>query len=125
MLETGTLIPGESGPLLWDEPETNLNPSLMRALVEIIIKLARGGQQIILTTHSYVLLKWFKIILEGDNSVKLFYHHLYREDDFSDIRALTTEVYNEILENSIGEAYDSLIGYQIQKEKEIMQNGAS
>lgn len=36
LLATETLNPGISGPLFWDEPESNMNPKLMRLLVEIL-----------------------------------------------------------------------------------------
>jgi len=57
LLETGAIQPGVSGPLFWDEPESNLNPKLMKLLVQILLELSRNGQQIILATHDYVLLK--------------------------------------------------------------------
>ena len=61
LLETGAIQPGVSGPLFWDEPESNLNPKLMKLLVHILLELSRNGQQIILATHDYVLLKWFDL----------------------------------------------------------------
>ena len=62
LLETGVIQPGISGTLFWDEPESNLNPKLMRLLVEILLELSRNGQQIIIATHDYVFLKWFDLL---------------------------------------------------------------
>src|SRR5680860_955616 len=64
LLCNGTLNPGVSGPLFWDEPESNLNPKLMKLLVQILLELTRNGQQIILATHDYVLLKWFDLLMD-------------------------------------------------------------
>jgi hypothetical protein len=41
--------------LFWDEPEANLNPTLTVALVDVLVALARGGVQIVLATHDYLL----------------------------------------------------------------------
>ena len=54
LLSNGTLNPGSSGPLFWDEPESNINPKLMKLLVQILLELSRNGQQIILATHDYL-----------------------------------------------------------------------
>ena len=64
LLSNGTISPGTSGPLFWDEPESNMNPKLMKSLVQILLELSRNGQQIILATHDYVLLKWFDLLME-------------------------------------------------------------
>ena len=64
LLENKQLDPGTSGTLFWDEPETNMNPKLVRLLVEILLELSRSGQQIILATHDYVLLKWFDLLIK-------------------------------------------------------------
>lgn len=55
LIQNGTLLGGSV--LFWDEPETNLNPRLYGALMEILLKLQRGGVQVFLATHDYVVLK--------------------------------------------------------------------
>ena len=47
--------------LFWDEPESNLNPALLKKLAAILAELARHGFQIVLATHSLFLLKEFHI----------------------------------------------------------------
>ncbi len=34
----------------WDEPESNVNPTLMRLIVEVLLDMSRNGQQIVLAT---------------------------------------------------------------------------
>ncbi|WP_233249386.1 ATP/GTP-binding protein [Limnohabitans sp. Hippo3] len=68
-----------SGPLLWDEPESNLNPKLMRQLVEVLLELSRNGQQIILATHDYVLLKWFDLLMDKGKGDQVRFHVLSRD----------------------------------------------
>jgi predicted ATPase len=60
LLRNGVLIP--ENPLFWDEPESNLNPALLRQLAAILAELASQGFQIILATHSTDLLKEFHIL---------------------------------------------------------------
>lgn len=41
--------------LFWDEPESNLNPALIRVVAEFIKELQRCGLQIFIATHDYLL----------------------------------------------------------------------
>jgi AAA15 family ATPase/GTPase len=43
--------------LFWDEPETHLNPRMMRQVAQSLIQLVENGIQIILTTHHLFLMK--------------------------------------------------------------------
>jgi predicted ATP-binding protein involved in virulence len=60
LLANGSLT--KQTTLIWDEPESNLNPALLRQLAAILAELARQGFQIILATHSMSLLKEFHIL---------------------------------------------------------------
>ncbi|MBD8757596.1 AAA family ATPase [Pseudomonas coleopterorum] len=55
LISTGTLL--EQGYLFWDEPETNLNPRLIRKIAASIMSLCRQGIQVFIATHSFFLLK--------------------------------------------------------------------
>ncbi len=55
LIRNGFLEPGSV--LFWDEPEVNVNPKLMDEIVDVLLRLARSGVQIFLSTHSYVILK--------------------------------------------------------------------
>lgn len=52
LLEVGALKSGTV--LFWDEPEANLNPVLVKPIVNILHRLARGGVQVIMATHDYL-----------------------------------------------------------------------
>lgn len=41
--------------LFWDEPESNLNPALIRVVAEFIRELQKCGLQIFIATHDYLL----------------------------------------------------------------------
>lgn len=52
----------EGSVLCWDEPEANLNPRLIKALVPALVGLADLGVQIFLATHSLFLLRELEIV---------------------------------------------------------------
>jgi predicted ATPase len=116
LLETGAIQPGISGPLFWDEPESNLNPKLMRLLVEILLELARNGQQIVLATHDYVLLKWFDLLMDRGKDDHVRFHSLYRDPDTAEIAMASTDDYLNIAPNPIDDAFGYLINQEIEND---------
>lgn len=60
LISTGVLL--EQGYLFWDEPETNLNPKLIKTLAECIFQLANGGIQVFVATHSLFLMREIQIL---------------------------------------------------------------
>ncbi len=112
LLENSSLFPGTSGPLLWDEPESNMNPKLMKALVEILIELSRNGQQIILSTHDYVLLKWFDLLSDIDKDDHIMFHILTK-DSKNRIAIESTDKYDNISNNTISQTYSDLYDEEI------------
>jgi len=63
LLENGSLQIG--GTLFWDEPETNLNPRLIKLIARVICHLCNQGIQVILATHSLFLLRELEILASG------------------------------------------------------------
>lgn len=116
LLETGAIQPGVSGPLFWDEPESNLNPKMMKLLVQILLELSRNGQQVILATHDYVLLKWFDLLSDKGKGDHVRFHSLYRDTNSSQIKISSTDDYIDIAPNSIDEAFGYLIDKEIEKD---------
>jgi AAA15 family ATPase/GTPase len=116
LLETGAIQPGVSGPLFWDEPEANLNPKLMKLLVQILLELSRNGQQIILATHDYVFLKWFDLLMDKGKDDHVIFHSLYNDPDTDEIKVASTKDYLKITPNPIDEAFGFLINQEIEKE---------
>lgn len=114
-LETGIINPGVSGPLLWDEPESNMNPKLMKLLVEVLLELSRNGQQIILTTHDYVLLKWFDLLMDKGKGDHVRYHTLYRKDDSQAIAIASFDEYTAMQSSSISDTFAELYDADIKR----------
>lgn len=69
LLENGTV-------LLWDEPETNLNPELYPLVAEILLELQRNGVQIFAATHNYNLAKYLEI--RRTEKEQVMFHNLYK-----------------------------------------------
>ena len=61
LIATGALVSG--GCLFWDEPETNLNPKLMRGVAKAILRVCAQGMQVFVATHSLFLLREFEVLL--------------------------------------------------------------
>lgn len=115
LLTNKSLNPGVSGPLFWDEPEANMNPKLMKTLVNILLELSRNGQQIILATHDYVLLKWFDLLMDKGKADHVRFHALYRNPESREIMIESTNNYLEINPNSIADTFSDLMDHDIYK----------
>ena len=113
LIQNGTLLNGSV--LLWDEPETNLNPKLMRTVVEILIELQRMGVQLFISTHNYSLLKEFDLQKVGSDQV--LFHSLYRDSD-STIKVNSFKDYDALTPNAIDEAFAGMLDREIQQSME-------
>jgi len=103
LLQNGSLNPGTV--IFWDEPEANLNPSLIGLVVETVLELQRQGVQVFLTTHNYVLLKEFDLRKKQDDAVR--YISLFRDDSDS-VTAESSDVYTGISPNAISDTFADL-----------------
>ena len=110
LIQNGTLLNGSI--LFWDEPETNLNPKLMRTVVEILIELQRMGVQLFISTHNYSLLKEFD--LQKLASDQVLFHSLYR-DEASNIKAASFDCYDALTPNAIDTAFAGLVDREIEQ----------
>ena len=115
LLTNGTLNPGVSGPLLWDEPESNLNPKLMKLLVEILLELSRNGQQVILATHDYVLLKWIDLLMNKGKGDHVMFHALYRDEKTGEVKVDSMDDYRAITPNAIADTFNDLTKEQVNR----------
>lgn len=111
LIQNGTLLNGSV--LFWDEPEANLNPGLIRTIVEIILELHRMGVQIFIATHDYVLLKEFE--LQADKNDEILFHSLYRNDQTNEIEVNSTKNYYNINPNSIDDTFADIVDRDIDR----------
>ena len=66
LIATGSLL--DKGCLFWDEPESNLNPMLIREVARAILRLCQAGIQVFVATHSLFLLREFEMLLHHEFS---------------------------------------------------------
>ena len=55
--------------LFWDEPEANINPTIMPIVVETLLELSRQGVQVFLATHEYNMMKYFSVKKKDSDQV--------------------------------------------------------
>lgn len=106
LIQTGWLAPGTT--LFWDEPETNLNPKLMDEVVEAILALSRAGVQVILATHSYIILKELDLRL-GTDEARFF--SLEPTDSGTKVHSFSN--FTELKPNAILDQYASIYERQL------------
>ena len=54
----------EDSTLYWDEPESSLNPRLIKVLADVFLVLASQGVQVFLATHDYLLSRELSLAAE-------------------------------------------------------------
>ena len=77
LIRNGLLV--ENCVLIWDEPESNLNPELFPLVAEILLELQQNGIQIFIATHSYNFAKYLEIRRTSKEQVQ--FHNLYHADE--------------------------------------------
>jgi energy-coupling factor transporter ATP-binding protein EcfA2 len=60
LIATGSLL--DKGYLFWDEPESNLNPRIIKTIARTIMQLAESGIQVFIGSHSLFLLRELHIL---------------------------------------------------------------
>ena len=111
LIQNGTLLNGSA--LFWDEPEANLNPKLMKAVIGILLELQKIGVQIFLSTHDYVILKEFD--LQANESDRILFHSLFRDKESGEIEVSSTANYLDISPNAIDDTFGDLVTREIGK----------
>ena len=92
LIATGSL--DNKGALFWDEPESNLNPKLIREVAAAILRICAVGVQVFLATHSLFLLREFEILVKREEfkRVKQRYFALRRTDEHGVETSQSSEV---------------------------------
>ena len=75
LISNGSL--SQNATIIWDEPETGLNPKLVKILARIIVALSNSGIQIFIATHSLFLLREIHII-EKHSKIDARYFGLHK-----------------------------------------------
>lgn len=60
LISSGSL--NKDAVLFWDEPETNMNPKMIRPIAGAVMELAKMGVQVFVTTHDYFVQQEFNLV---------------------------------------------------------------
>ena len=63
LIATGSLL--DRGCLFRDEPESNLNPKLIREAAAALLRICQAGVRTFVATHGLFLLREFEVLLKG------------------------------------------------------------
>ena len=99
--------------LFWDEPEANLNPSLIGEAAGVLLGLQRTGVQVEMATNSYLILEEIRLRVTDTDQVR--FHSFYR-DPSGDVHSETSADSPRLRHNAIFKAYDRLYDSVILKE---------
>ena len=98
--------------LFWDEPETNMNPKMIRPLVEVVIELAKLGVQVFITTHDYFLQQYFNLYMAypeiNPDQLDIRFISLFRNDEDEMIRCEAAKTIADLEHNTIMEEFDAI-----------------
>lgn len=95
------------GILIWDEPESNLNPKYLPKLAECLLELSRHGTQIFLGTHNYIFAKYFDVLRNENDFIK--YHALYFDSTKSGVKCESGNYFETLQHNDISNAFNKLL----------------
>ena len=96
--------------LFWDEPETNLNPKMIKPVCEAIVELANAGVQVFITTHDYFVQQAFNMVASypkaNSGNISIQFSSLYRED--GTIKHETASQLLDLDHNLVMEEFDAV-----------------
>lgn len=101
----------ENSILFWDEPEANLNPSLISVIADLLLSLNKHGIQIFIATHDFLLTHRLSLHAEYpnvENPVDFAFFNLEKQENKLVIEKGTSlvEIQNNAILNEYAAFYD-------------------
>lgn len=103
LVKNGTLEKGSV--LFWDEPEANINPAYLSIIVELLYELQQNGVQIFISTHDYMLAKYFET--RKKPNVSLTFHSFRKKSGV--VEYSSAHKFADLKDNLIIESFDKLL----------------
>lgn len=116
LIQNGTLW--QNSILFWDEPETNLNPRMIKELIKILLELRRQGVQILLVTHDYTVIKWLDILVKDNDDMRI---HAFSRDANNCVQHEKTDRYSKLSHDAIRDTFGELFESQMSKQFEDVE----
>ncbi|WP_417212849.1 AAA family ATPase [Acinetobacter venetianus] len=117
LILNGAINNSSKSPLYWDEPESNLNPKLMKMIVKSLLEISRNGKQVFVATHDYALLKWFDLLANKDvkHGDSIRYHLLKKDPESHKILYEHSDDYSVISKSSISDTYAEIYDADVER----------
>jgi predicted ATP-dependent endonuclease of OLD family len=117
LILNGAINNSAKSPLFWDEPESNLNPKLMKMIAASLLEISRNGKQIFIATHDYVLLKWFDILAKKDKKLGdgIRYHLLTKDSETQKVKCEYSDDFSLVSKSTISDTYAELYDEDIKR----------
>ena len=90
-----------------------MNPSLIGTLMNFPLELQRGGVQVFIATHSYVVLK--ELDLGTKDGDQVMFHSLHRKENNGDIVYNTASSLHNIHPDLIADTFTDLYDRQVRR----------
>lgn len=98
--------------LFWDEPETNMNPKMIRPIVQAMVVLAKMGVQIFVTTHDYFVQQEFNMLTVypelNQEKLDIRFISLYRDEQTNDVKYEIEKTASDLEHNAIMQEFDAM-----------------
>ena len=98
--------------LFWDEPETNMNPKMIRPIVQAMVTLAQMGVQIFVSTHDYFIQQEFNMIAAYPElnleEMDIRFISLYRDKKSHTIQYEMKNSSSDLEHNAIMQEFDAM-----------------
>lgn len=98
--------------LFWDEPETNMNPKMIRPIVQALAVLAKMGVQIFVTTHDYFVQQEFNMLTVypelNPELLKIQFMSLYKDEEAGRIQYEIKQTASDLEHNAIMQEFDAM-----------------
>ena len=111
LIQNGSLQKGTT--LFWDEPEANLNPSMMPHVARVLLTLSKLGVQVFAATHSYSFLK--EIELQRGVGDVARYFSLFTSNEQEGVQVAPADTYSAIEPNLIADEYTRIYEMELDK----------
>ena len=98
--------------LFWDEPETNMNPKMIRPIVQALVALAQMGVQVFVSTHDYFIQQEFNMVASypelNPSKLDVRFLSLYRDEKTHDVHYEMTHSASDLAHNAIMQEFDAM-----------------
>ena len=109
LIANGSLM--KDSVLFWDEPESNLNPKLIKIVADFLLRLGTSGVQVFVATHDYLLTNELSLNAEyqtqaaDDAPIRFF---AFRRGDQGGVEVQSGGTLAELDRNPIMEEFEAL-----------------